>query len=221
MDVCEHSRYLPEGSEELVDLPAQSSILHCVRDLGIGRTKTPIWARVGLLSVPICHYYWCLFTIPILAMATMASKVQGQIHQHSNHSERRRVYSSGHWHQLLFVVCGRIHLPILDSAEKLFMVVQVQLHHKCCAGLWCVCISILSREFDLTCSLSIGTVFCFIFIFFTLQFPKGGVSLKWWGNQVWMKSEYFLKSAVPRTLTSPPAADYNRTSFLEGPVPQS
>lgn len=136
MDVCEHSRHLQEGSEELVDLPAQSSILHCVCHLGIGRTKTPIWARVGLLSIPICHHHRRLSTIPLLAMATMASKVEGQIHQYPNRSERCRVYSSSHWYQLLFVVCGRIHLPILDSPEKLFVVVQVQLHHKCCAGLW-------------------------------------------------------------------------------------
>jgi len=52
-------------------------------------------------------------------------------------------------------------------------------------------------------ALDSGTVFCFIFIFFTLQFPKGGVTLTWWGNEVWKHT-----------------ADYNRTSLLKGPVPQ-
>ena len=67
--------------------------------------------------------------------------------------------------------------------------VQVQLRYKRRTGLWYVCGLILLRELGLTCFLSTGTVFCYIFIFFTLQFPKGGVVLKWWGNEVWMNSE--------------------------------
>jgi len=45
------------------------------------------------------------------------------------------------------------------------------------------------KRTGLTCNLQTGTVFCYIFIFFTLQYPNGGVALKWWGNQVWMNSE--------------------------------
>ncbi|TCD66757.1 hypothetical protein EIP91_000998 [Steccherinum ochraceum] len=34
-------------------------------------------------------------------------------------------------------------------------------------------------------ALDTGTLVCLLFIFFTLQVPKGGVSIEWWGNQVW------------------------------------
>ncbi|TRM69006.1 OPT oligopeptide transporter protein-domain-containing protein [Schizophyllum amplum] len=52
-----------------------------------------------------------------------------------------------------------------------------------------------------------GTVLSLIFIFLTLQFPKGGVNLDWWGNTVFMNT-----------------ADYNRTPLRqvpEGGIPSS
>ena len=40
----------------------------------------------------------------------------------------------------------------------------------------------------------LGTVLSLIFIFLTLQAPRGGISLGWWGNTVHMKSmpRFFL-----------------------------
>ncbi|KAF8879185.1 oligopeptide transporter [Mucidula mucida] len=38
-------------------------------------------------------------------------------------------------------------------------------------------------------ALDCGTVLGLIFIFFTLQFPNGGVSVNWWGNSVYARSE--------------------------------
>jgi len=200
MDVRQHPRHLSKGPEKLVDLSIQSGLLHRLRHLGPGWTKASIWTWVGLLSVLIRHHHRRLFANPFLAMATMASQVQGQIYQHPDRPERRRFYSSGHRYQLLFVVRGRIHLSILDQTEELFVVVQVQLCHKCCTGRWYVHGLILSRELGLTYCLLTGTVFCFIFIFFTLQFPKGGVTLKWWGNRVWMNSKHlsFKSATSPR-----------------------
>ena len=41
----------------------------------------------------------------------------------------------------------------------------------------------------LSAALDSGTVLSVIFIFFTLQFPKGGrIGIKWWGNEVFINS---------------------------------
>jgi hypothetical protein len=48
---------------------------------------------------------------------------------------------------------------------------------------------------------SVGTVCALIIIFFTLQFPKGGLSVNWWGNTVFMKTADF--EGVPFRLTTP------------------
>ena len=46
-----------------------------------------------------------------------------------------------------------------------------------------------------------GTVISLIFIFFTLQFPKGGtIVVNWWGNNVFMNSALCLVNHV-RLLT--------------------
>ena len=47
----------------------------------------------------------------------------------------------------------------------------------------CVCKCVL------ICVDAPGTVLSLIFIFLTLQAPKGGINFKWWGNTVHMKSE--------------------------------
>ncbi|KDQ50890.1 hypothetical protein JAAARDRAFT_141157 [Jaapia argillacea MUCL 33604] len=39
-------------------------------------------------------------------------------------------------------------------------------------------------------ALDSGTAISLIIIFFTLQFPKGGVQINWWGNNVWMNSKF-------------------------------
>lgn len=189
MDVRKHPRHLFQGSEKLVDLPPQPGLLHRLRHLGFGRTKASVRTYLDLLSVLVCHHRRRVFAIPLLAMAAMASQVQGQVHQHSDYSKRRRLYSPSHRYQLLLMVHCRVYLPILDKAEELFVVVQVQLYHKRCTGLWYVTDRTLLRDLGLTHQLPTGTVFCFIFIFFTLQYPKGGVTLKWWGNEVWMNSK--------------------------------
>jgi len=136
VDVCQHPRHLHEGPEKLIDLSTQSSLLHCLRHLGFGGTKTSIRAWLSLLSIPIRHHHRCLFTTPLLAMATMASEVKGQVHQYPNRPERRRIHPPSHGYQLFLVVRGRVHLSILDQAEELFVVVEVQLRYKRRTGLW-------------------------------------------------------------------------------------
>jgi hypothetical protein len=37
----------------------------------------------------------------------------------------------------------------------------------------------------LATGLDAGVIIGLIVIFFTLQLPKGGVTLSWWGNNVW------------------------------------
>ena len=47
-----------------------------------------------------------------------------------------------------------------------------------------------------------GTVISLIFIFFTLQFPKGGrIEVNWWGNDVFMNSALCLVQRVSCLLT--------------------
>lgn len=33
-----------------------------------------------------------------------------------------------------------------------------------------------------------GVAICLVVMFFTLQYPKGGISLNWWGNTVWQNT---------------------------------
>ena len=59
----------------------------------------------------------------------------------------------------------------------------------------------------LTCH-STGTLISLLFIFFTLQFPKGGsIQVNWWGNNVWKNStsDFFSLWAISEAI--PPAAD--------------
>ncbi|GBE78395.1 Glutathione transporter 1 [Sparassis crispa] len=37
-------------------------------------------------------------------------------------------------------------------------------------------------------ALDSGTVICLLVLFFTLQLPKNGIALKWWGNSVWQRT---------------------------------
>lgn len=49
-------------------------------------------------------------------------------------------------------------------------------------------------------ALDIGTLFSVLFIFFTLQFPKGGtIQLNWWGNTVWKNTADALGSPLRQT----------------------
>jgi len=42
-----------------------------------------------------------------------------------------------------------------------------------------------------------GTVISLIFIFFTLQFPKhGSITLNWWGNNVYINTADFQRTAL-------------------------
>ncbi|EKM53364.1 uncharacterized protein PHACADRAFT_259684 [Phanerochaete carnosa HHB-10118-sp] len=51
-------------------------------------------------------------------------------------------------------------------------------------------------------ALDIGTFVSLLFIFFTLQFPRGGsIQVNWWGNSVWERTADFLN--LPLRQTSP------------------
>ncbi|KAH9942142.1 OPT oligopeptide transporter [Epithele typhae] len=56
-------------------------------------------------------------------------------------------------------------------------------------------------NYILSSALDCGTVLAVLFIFFTLQFPNGGVNLEWWGNTVYTETADFKR--LP--LRSPPA----------------
>ncbi|KAI0685810.1 OPT oligopeptide transporter [Cerioporus squamosus] len=43
-------------------------------------------------------------------------------------------------------------------------------------------------NYVLTAAFDCGTVLSVLFIFFTLQFPKGGINLNWWGNTVYQNT---------------------------------
>ncbi|OCH88594.1 OPT oligopeptide transporter [Obba rivulosa] len=43
-------------------------------------------------------------------------------------------------------------------------------------------------NYILSAALDSGVAISIIFIFFCLEFPKGGVTLNWWGNTVWQKT---------------------------------
>ena len=47
-------------------------------------------------------------------------------------------------------------------------------------------------NYILAAGLDAGVAFGTLFIFFFLQMPKGGVSVKWWGNTVWQNTADFL-----------------------------
>lgn len=46
-----------------------------------------------------------------------------------------------------------------------------------------------------------GTVISLLVIFFTLEFPKGGISINWWGNSVWQNTADYRHTP----LMTPPA----------------
>ncbi|GAV99170.1 OPT oligopeptide transporter [Lentinula edodes] len=67
-------------------------------------------------------------------------------------------------HKLFVLVRSRVHLPNTSSANFAW---------------WAKFNYVTSAAFDC------GTVISLIFIFFTLQFPKGGtIFVNWWGNTV-------------------------------------
>ena len=43
-------------------------------------------------------------------------------------------------------------------------------------------------NYILSAALNAGVVLGMLVIFFCLTLPKGGVSVKWWGNEVWMNT---------------------------------
>lgn len=46
-------------------------------------------------------------------------------------------------------------------------------------------------NYVLTAAFDCGTVLSVLFIFFALQFPRGGVNLDWWGNTVYLNSALY------------------------------
>jgi hypothetical protein len=42
----------------------------------------------------------------------------------------------------------------------------------------------------------IGTILSVLTIFYTLQLPKGGLNINWWGNTVFMNSLFFFSSLL-------------------------
>lgn len=43
-------------------------------------------------------------------------------------------------------------------------------------------------NYILSAALDSGVAIALIIIFFTLQLPKGGINIDWWGNTVWMNT---------------------------------
>ena len=43
-------------------------------------------------------------------------------------------------------------------------------------------------NYILSAALDSGLAIALIVIYFTVQFPKGGFTLNWWGNTVWMNT---------------------------------
>lgn len=56
-------------------------------------------------------------------------------------------------------------------------------------------------NYILAAALDAGVAIGILFIFFTLQLPKGGITLNWWGNTVWQNTADFL--GTPLNVISP------------------
>lgn len=56
-------------------------------------------------------------------------------------------------------------------------------------------------NYILTAAFDCGTVLSLLLIFFTLQFPKGGFNVNWWGNTVFTESESHMCLTVCAVLT--------------------
>ncbi|KAG9314623.1 OPT oligopeptide transporter [Chiua virens] len=55
-------------------------------------------------------------------------------------------------------------------------------------------------NYILAAGLDAGVAICVVFIFFTLQLPKGGINLNWWGNVAWQNTADALGTPL-RTLS--------------------
>ncbi|KAI0314622.1 OPT oligopeptide transporter protein-domain-containing protein [Amylostereum chailletii] len=70
-------------------------------------------------------------------------------------------------------------------------------------------------------ALDTGTVLSLIIIFFTLQFPKGGINLNWWGNTVYAESTCSSRLRLPsRLMYYPPQRPIGRVrpSYKRRPI---
>ena len=73
-------------------------------------------------------------------------------------------------------------------------------------------------NYVLTAAFDCGTVLSVLFIFFTLQFPRGGFFVNWWGNTVYLNSASFARfcyEIVAHVRLS--AADYNHSPLRTPP----
>jgi membrane protein CcdC involved in cytochrome C biogenesis len=77
------------------------------------------------------------------------------------------------------------------------MVVKVQLSSQLGARFGFVASSFFHDRWHHLNAIITGTVLSVIFIFFTLQFPKGGnINLNWWGNTVFINSASLIRRIV-------------------------
>ncbi|KAJ7628086.1 OPT oligopeptide transporter [Mycena rosella] len=54
-------------------------------------------------------------------------------------------------------------------------------------------------NYILSAALDAGVALCLVVIFFTVQYPKGGIELNWWGNVVWQNTNDAM--GVPRLIS--------------------
>ena len=77
-------------------------------------------------------------------------------------------------------------------------------------------------NYVLTAAFDCGTVLSVLFIFFTLQFPKGGFFVNWWGNTVYTRSAFslcalFLRLVMTDETDLLAAADYAHSPLRTPP----
>jgi hypothetical protein len=147
--VCGRAGYLFAGSEEPVDVPAQSGVLHCV--CGLVRRRESCFLTSGL---------WLIYNylrsrqgpdraqptirpgaaVPpaavradrggraahsVLAVAAAVPQVVGEVREHAGGAERGVVHTARDGDQLLVLVPGRDRVPVRDTPEAVCVVEQV------------------------------------------------------------------------------------------------
>jgi hypothetical protein len=92
---------------------------------GPDRTDATIWQRVVVQPTAVPAARGSATAGAILAMATTASKLVGQVRLDARSPHRDNVHPARDGDQLLELVLGRVHLPVCDPAQELCVVEQV------------------------------------------------------------------------------------------------
>jgi hypothetical protein len=68
-------------------------------------------------------------------------------------------------------------------------------------------------NYILSAGLDAGVAIGMLAVFFTLQMPRGGVQLRWWGNEVWIKTADAMGTPMnilkPGETFGPPAGSWS------------